>query len=545
MEFPFKDQDYERLAHMIKNLDRRLKRIEAHLDLETGEESEDVPAVPAVEIQNGSDADALEFQIGQFWFAQVGIVILAIGIAFLLTFPYPDFPAIVPSLFGYFVVGLVFLLSYLWRHLFSHISRYLLGAGMILLYFTTLRLFYFSVPPAFDSKTLEIILLSSVVIINFTIAFKKRSAFLSSISLTLAYLAVLLSGSAYFIFLSVTFLAAFTVFIKRRWQWDHVFIYGIFLTYLTHFLWFINNPFLGNKVEFVSAPQANIFFILIYSVIYGLANLFRQENKNENSALITATLLNSIAVYSFFLLLTLTKFNSSLTTSHLLAAFIFLLFSILFWIRQKSKYATFFYAITGYMALSIAITSQFERPDFFVWLNWQSVLVISTAVWFRSKFIIVANFFIFLIIFITYLSMESELSLVSLGFGIVALLSARILNWQKHRLELKTELMRNAYLGAAFLIFPYTLYKIVPGGYVILAWLAVALLYYLLSLTLKNNKYRWMAVLTILLTVLYVFIIGIIKLEGVYRIVSFLALGIILIGLSLVYSRIKSRQEAK
>jgi len=496
-------------------------------------------------IKNGADAESLEFQIGQFWFAQVGIVILAIGIAFLLTFPYPDFPAAVPSLFGYFLVGLVFSLSYFWRHLFSHISRYLLGGGMILLYFTTLRLFYFSVPPVLESKGLEIILLSAVVIINFSIAFKKRSAFLSSISLTLAYLAVLLSGNAYFIFTAIAFLAVFTVFMKWHRQWDHVFIYGIFLTYLTHFLWFINNPFLGNRIEFVSTPQANIYFLLLYSVIYGTANLFHRENKNEDSALITATLLNSIAAYSFFLLLTLTKFNSALTISHLLAASLYLLFSIWFWIKEKSKYATFFYAITGYMALSIAIIFQFQRPDFFIWLNWQSVLVISTAIWFRSKFIIVANFFIFLIIFITYLGIESELSLLSLGFGIVALLSARILNWKKHRLELKTEMMRNAYLSTAFFIFPYTLYQIVPGGYVILAWLAVALMYYLLSLTLKNNKYRWMAVLTILLTVLYVFVIGIIKLEGVYRIVSFLVLGIMLISLSLIYTRIKSRQEAK
>jgi len=328
---------------------------------------------------------------------------------------------------------------------------------------------------------------------------------------------------------------------KWRWQWTHVFIYGICLTYFTHFLWFINNPFLGNTIEFVSAPQANIFFILIYSGIYGLANLFRPDNKSEDSALITSTLLNSLASYSFFLLLTIVKFNAALAPSHLSAAVLYLLFSIVFWIREKSKYATFFYAITGYMAMSIAITVQFERPDFFIWLNWQSLIVISTAIWFRSKFIVVANFFIFLVIFITYLVMVGALSLVSLGFGIVALISARILNWKKHRLELKTELMRNAYLTTAFFIFPYALYQLVPGGYVILAWLAVSLMYYLLSLLLKNNKYRWMAVLTILLTVLYVFIIGIINLEGVLRIVSFLVLGIILISLSLVYTRIKSK----
>jgi len=51
MDFPFKDQDYERLAQMIKNLDRRLKRIEAHLDLELSEEGEDVTVPSAAVIK--------------------------------------------------------------------------------------------------------------------------------------------------------------------------------------------------------------------------------------------------------------------------------------------------------------------------------------------------------------------------------------------------------------------------------------------------------------------------------------------------------------
>jgi hypothetical protein len=134
--------------------------------------------------------------------------------------------------------------------------------------------------------------------------------------------------------------------------------------------------------------------------------------------------------------------------------------------------------------------------------------------------------------------------MVSLGFGVVALFSARIMNWQKHRLELKTELMRNSYLATAFFILPYTLYHLVPGGYVILAWVSISIVYYIASLLLKNNKYRWMAVLTILLTVVYIFIIGIINLEGVLRITSFLVLGIILILLSLIYTRIKSKHAS-
>ena len=100
--------------------------------------------------------------------------------------------------------------------------------------------------------------------------------------------------------------------------------------------------------------------------------------------------------------------------------------------------------------------------------------------------------------------------------------------------------MRNAYLTTAFIVFPYALYHSVPAGYIGLSWVAIAIFYYILSLILHNKKYRWMALLTLLLTVLYVFIIGITKLEPVYRIVSFIVLGLVLLAISLFYTKKKS-----
>jgi len=199
--------------------------------------------------------------------------------------------------------------------------------------------------------------------------------------------------------------------------------------------------------------------------------------------------------------------------------------------------------MTGYGALSIAIILQFEKPDFFMWLCWQSLIVVSTAVWFRSKFIIVANFFIFLLIFLAFLVLSGATSSISLSFGIVALLSARILNWKKDQLELKTEQMRNAYLLTALLIIPYSLYHMVPSGFVAFSWIAVAILYYILSRLLKIVKYRYMSLATFLLTVVYVFVLGITSEETIYKILSFLVLGAALIILSIIYTRNRNKSS--
>ena len=229
-----------------------------------------------------------------------------------------------------------------------------------------------------------------------------------------------------------------------------------------------------------------------------------------------------------------------LTGYYLLASIIFLTIAIAFWLREKSRYSTFIYAMFGYLALSIAIITEFNSPELFILLCWQSLLVVSTAVWFRSKFIVVANFVIYLIIFIAYLAVEGKVDLISISFGIVALLSARILNWKKDRLELKTEQMRNAYLLSALFIIPYALYFAMPDRLISISWIAVAVLYYVLSIILKNKKYRWMALFTLLLTVVYVFIIGFTSSDPTYRIISFIALGTVMIIVSLVYKRLHS-----
>jgi hypothetical protein len=138
-------------------------------------------------------------------------------------------------------------------------------------------------------------------------------------------------------------------------------------------------------------------------------------------------------------------------------------------------------------------------------------------------------------------------SLISVSFGIVALLSARVLNWKKERLELKTEMMRNAYLGSALFFIPYALYHSIPQGFVSLSWLFTALVYYLFSRLLKSRKYRWMALLTTIMTIIYVFIVDLVRVDPAFRIISFLVLGTALLLTSMIYTRRRSagRKEGK
>ena len=148
-------------------------------------------------------------------------------------------------------------------------------------------------------------------------------------------------------------------------------------------------------------------------------------------------------------------------------------------------------------------------------------------------------------IFLAYLIAVESSGAISLSFGLVALISARILNWQKDRLELTTEQMRNAYLLSALFIIPYSFYEMFPAGYVSLTWIAIAIIYYMLSILLNNKKYRWMALATYILTVIYVFVLAITGTDTTMTIVSFVVLGVSLIFVSVSYARkkVSTREE--
>lgn len=55
------------------------------------------------------------------------------------------------------------------------------------------------------------------------------------------------------------------------------------------------------------------------------------------------------------------------------------LVAVMFWVRERSQFATFIYAMTGYGALSMALIKAAEVPQLFVWLSAQSLLVVTVC----------------------------------------------------------------------------------------------------------------------------------------------------------------------
>jgi uncharacterized membrane protein len=529
----------EEILAILRNLESRIASIESRLGMTLPQDEVSPPGTVSIENEE-REQDELELKVGQNWFAKVGIVVLAIGIVFLLTYPYQSLPAIAPSAIGYLLTIIILGVSRYWRDTYQQISRYLLGSGLLLLYFTTLRLSHFSADPVITSAAIEVALLIIVVSVNLAVSIRKQSVYLFGFNLTLAFITALVPSQSIATYAIAAASALAAVYFSLRFGWTRIPLLAIPLCYTAHLVHAFNIPVFDHGTQARGNPEIQILFILLYGAIFGAGTLMHTKKQGESAVMIGTSVLNGFALFGLAAILGFTTFRADFALWEILVSAACLTFAIVFWIREKCRYTTFIYAMLGYSSLSLAIVDRFVFPDLFVWLCWQSVLVLTTAVWFRSRFIVVANFCIYVLVLIAYLAVAGTVSAISLSFGVVALLSARILNWQKHRLELKTEMMRNAYLACALFVLPYGLYRSMPAGYVSISWLGLAFFYYVASRILHNNrKYRWMALLTTLLTIVHAFLVDLTGVNPTFRILSFLVLGSALLGISMFYSRKK------
>ena len=72
--------------------------------------------------------------------------------------------------------------------------------------------------------------------------------------------------------------------------------------------------------------------------------------------------------------------------------------------------------------------------------------------------------------------------------------------------------------------------------------MGLALFYYTMNLMVRSQKFRWMGHATLLLTALYVTVLGTGRFGPVLRVLSFLALGIVMLVVSLIFTRLRARK---
>ena len=120
---------------------------------------------------------------------------------------------------------------------------------------------------------------------------------------------------------------------------------------------------------------------------------------------------------------------------------------------------------------------------------------------------------------------------------LVAFITARFINWQKERLNIKTEHIRNLYLVSGFVMTLVAFYHAIPSSYITGSWICAAILFFIVGRLINNIKYRWLAIATLVASGLKLIFVDLANIDIVFRILMFLLLAIISISVSILYTK--------
>jgi len=534
------------LHEVIHNLESRVRRLEQHLKLTSPAEipapAESDPVSVSTALTSPTDRTGLESRIGEFGLAWIGSAVLLLGIIFSMAYLQSQGLSLLSSLLGFAVVAGLHWFARRWEESVPHIFRVSMLSALLLLWYTILRLHFFSDSPLIPDTFLGPVLLVAAVGYQFWFSLRHEARFQIILALILGIASALLIDSGWLTLLLITGLAFIAVFNAERQKWPGLVMAAIPLVYTGHLLWLLGNPIAGHGLELRPEGSFGLIFLFLYAILFIRPAYTNPPESSVDLPSITIIMFNCLGFVSLAALSVIAHFPAQYAIVALLVTAFYLAISINLWMRTHLQFAPAMYAGFGFMTLTISIYGFTGIPDAFFWLSLQGLLVVSMALWFRSKILVIGNILIFSTILLAYLLVSSSSLAVNFSFAVISLASARIMNWQKERLTLRTELMRNLYLLIAFGFMLYAVEQAVPGQMVSLAWTVTAAVYFVMSLILKNIKYLAMAIGTMLATVGYLFLIDLARLDPIVRVAAFLFLGVIALSVSMYYTRFRQKR---
>ncbi len=544
---PSGNGDLDHLKQKIDDLEKRISRLEEASTTpqyyRTGLfRYQDSPARETASEKPASGEHSMESRVGEYGMAWMGNVVLLFGILFLSQFLQNNQKEFISLLFGMVSVGLVYLLGHFTRNSLPYMSRLFVYNGHLLLYIQAMRICLLPGSQILENSFLDHAVILAVLLFLIYLAYRNSSQILAVIIWLMMVMTGIVEGSTHFMLIMMLGISVSAIwFTIRKGWWTGLWI-SIFLSYFLYLMWILGNPFMSKSFEIISVHHFGHFYLFACALAYSLLALLPVSEMNSLNRVNPAIVLNGIGFSFLFTVTILAFFTENYFQYFGLIAVFCIGYSIWLQLRGAWKNIAGMYALYSFVALSISLAGIAHFPLAFLLLSIQSLLVVIVALWFRSRFMVIMNTILFVGLLIAYFIMGDILHVTNFSFALVALVTARILNWQKQRLEIRTELIRNIFLFIGAVMVLFSLHEAVPPHFVTLSWTLSALLFFILSVAIRNMKYRWLAIITMVITVFYLFIVDLSNISLGYRIIALMFIAAISLGISIFYSR---RQKSK
>lgn len=537
----------EELRNEIKALNERLQKVEDQLQNVSDEKLQIAVEAPDEDFEIRMPFESkgsLEFRIGEYGMAWLGNIVLLFGVVFLIQYLHKTGGSYISALVGAVCITGMYFAAFRLQKTYSYLSQLLFYSAHLLLFYLLLRMHFVSDNPIIESgligQLIPLIALSTLLYLNW----KKNTQFFSGFILLMMVVTAVIGNTEHLYFIVVSFCAAATVYLYFRFGWLKLVVFFVFITYFSHLIWLLNNPIVTGQPELLPLNSFEYIYLLLAGFTFSLLALLPKKEEISNEILIASIIWNGIAFTSVLMLNFFAYFIDQYIYLFVGITLFCLFFSLLLKSRSPLPITASFYAIYGFIALSIVIFGIYNFPDAYLLLSVQSFLVVSMALLFRSRFLVIMNTILFLGLLIFYIKDPVQTTSTDFSFMLVAFITARVMNWKKERLTLTTELIRNLYLMAGFVMTLVALYHAVPDSFITVSWIAAALLFFLFSRLIKNVKYRWLAIAMVVVSAIHLVFSDMSRMNIIYRILAFMVLAVIALTVSVVYTKYFVRKKS-
>ncbi len=527
----------------LQQIKDRINLLEATLDIQTWKENRSIEENSKqteddfdLKFASNSD-DSIEFRIGEYGMAWLGNIVLLFGIGFLVQYLQSSGYLIFSTFIGCISIAGIYAGSYFTRTSYSFLSKLFAYNGHLLLFFMALRLHFFQAEPLIRNKTIGILVVFIVLGVMFYLAYRRKSQLMAGMVLFMILISGIVSNSVQLLPVMTVVAALLVVALYYKFGWLNILIIFIFLIFLTQLNWLFNNPFIGNKLEIIKSPGMSYLYPFATAFIFSLIALLPKEKHVSDDFIITSIVLNGLSFSFILALFVTTSLQNNYVPVFGAIAVVCLAYAVILQSRSLLKITASMYALYGFLAMSVAFYGILLLPKAYTLFSLQSLLVVSMALWFRSRFIVVMNTILFMLLLTFYLADHVSYNSTNFSFMLVAFITARIINWKKERLNIKTELIRNLYLIFGFIMTLIAFYHAFPASYITVSWIAAAIIFFGLGRLINNIKYRWLAIAALVASAIKLIFVDLSDIDIGFRVLVFLFLAIISITVSVLYTK--------
>ncbi len=538
-------EQIRRLEETVSRLEARIESLEAVATTRPAPPPAPLTPTPTAPAPEKRD---LETQLGTYWLSRVGIVALILGFAFLIIYHFGALGVLVRVGAGYLLSAGLAALG-LWlsqRH--ELFGRIVFGGGLALAYFVTYALHFVPAVRVIESETLALGLLALNVVGIVAIAQRMQSETVAGIALFLGLHTGMVSDITTFTLLSTSLLAAGALFFLVKNRWVIVPLSSLVAVYSTHVVWAMRTESIAPGQPDSERLALSLSFLCLYYLLFSAALLLHPRELSRPASLSFA-LLNWVGLLSLGALEVARWDEPRLFTFFVLVALAQGVGAGVAHLRGASSALLQAYLATGVLTLALGMPQHYEDNAALVraWTVVGLVAGLAGRALGAGALQVVGVGILYVALGATWLP-PSGRALLDAALVVSFALVERTSVARTDRLPPPPEGSRRTLLqffcaAGAGLALLWLVGELMPKDLTTLGWGVAAFGLFALGFAVHERWYRLIGLAVLAMTLVRLVFIDLAGLPPNQRILTFILLGVMLLTVSYIYTRLRAHRS--